>query len=301
MYKIQGADGKEYGPVSTDQLRQWMSEGRINAQTRVLPEGATEWKTVSETPELSSLLSATVAGAAVPLSPLGASPGPTPVRSQALAITSFVLGLLSLTCFFVVAGIPAIICGHIAHNRARRLPAVYGGAGFAIAGFVMGYVSLAFSILILPAMLFPALSKAKERAQSINCVNNMKQIGLAFKVWAIDHQEQFPFNVSTNQGGTMEISAVGYDAFDRNGFMHLRAMSNELASLRILVCPSDSSKRPALSFQTLQAVNVSYQLHSGTNFNDSNPQAVLAVCPIHGHSLLCDGSVQQSPRSRRHP
>src|SRR5205823_3286410 len=153
--------------------------------------------------------------------------------------------------------------------------------GFAIAGFIMGYLSL-LSILILPAMLLPGLSQAKTRAQSINCINNMKQIGLGFKTWAIEHQDQFPFNVSTNQGGTMELSAVGYDAIDRNGFMHLRAMSNELASPHILVCVSDSSKKPALSFQTLQAANVSYQIHSGTNFNDTNPKAVLAVCPIHG-------------------
>jgi hypothetical protein len=41
MYKIIGADGKEYGPVSTEQLRQWLTEGRVNNQTRVLAEGGT--------------------------------------------------------------------------------------------------------------------------------------------------------------------------------------------------------------------------------------------------------------------
>ena len=41
MYKIIGADGKEYGPITSEQLRQWMAEGRANLQTRVLPEGAT--------------------------------------------------------------------------------------------------------------------------------------------------------------------------------------------------------------------------------------------------------------------
>jgi hypothetical protein len=43
VYKIIGADGSEYGPVSTDQLRQWIAEGRANAQTKVQPEGSTEW------------------------------------------------------------------------------------------------------------------------------------------------------------------------------------------------------------------------------------------------------------------
>src|SRR5436190_21091953 len=56
MYRIIGADEKEYGPITVDQLRQWIAEGRANAQTRVLPEGATEWTTVGQVPELAALL-----------------------------------------------------------------------------------------------------------------------------------------------------------------------------------------------------------------------------------------------------
>lgn len=51
MYKIIGADGKEYGPISAEQLRQWIAEGRANAQTRVCAEGTTEWKPLSAFPE----------------------------------------------------------------------------------------------------------------------------------------------------------------------------------------------------------------------------------------------------------
>ena len=60
MYKIIGADGKEYGPISVEQLRQWRSEGRVNAQTKVLAEGATDWKTIAEIAEL---------GEAMPITP----------------------------------------------------------------------------------------------------------------------------------------------------------------------------------------------------------------------------------------
>ena len=58
MYKIIGTDGKEYGPVTTDQVRQWITEGRANAHTKVLPEGATEWKTLGEVPEFAAALAA---------------------------------------------------------------------------------------------------------------------------------------------------------------------------------------------------------------------------------------------------
>src|SRR5712672_708654 len=73
MYRIVGADGREYGPISADQIRQWIAEGRANTQTRVLAEGATEWKTVGELPEFASPAPAGAPGPAVP--PPMAPPG----------------------------------------------------------------------------------------------------------------------------------------------------------------------------------------------------------------------------------
>ena len=55
MYKIIGADGREYGPVSTEQLQQWIREGRANAQTQVQAEGSTEWKPISAFPEFAGM------------------------------------------------------------------------------------------------------------------------------------------------------------------------------------------------------------------------------------------------------
>jgi uncharacterized membrane protein len=52
MYTIIGGDGKEYGPVSAEQVRAWVSGGRANAGTKVKAEGAAEWKTVADFPEL---------------------------------------------------------------------------------------------------------------------------------------------------------------------------------------------------------------------------------------------------------
>ncbi len=56
MYKIIGSDGKEYGPISLEQLKQWVLEGRLNKQSKVLPEGTTEWRTVAELPELDVIM-----------------------------------------------------------------------------------------------------------------------------------------------------------------------------------------------------------------------------------------------------
>ena len=62
MYKILGGDGREYGPVSAETLRQWINEGRANALTQIKPEGATAWQALSSLPELADLFSASLAG-----------------------------------------------------------------------------------------------------------------------------------------------------------------------------------------------------------------------------------------------
>lgn len=72
MYKIIGADGKEYGPITLAQLKQWVAEGRLNQQSKVLPDGATDWTTVAQLPELANAMPPltpppnTMAGADVP-------------------------------------------------------------------------------------------------------------------------------------------------------------------------------------------------------------------------------------------
>ncbi len=283
--------GKEYGPVGIEQIRRWKAEGRINGQTRVQAAGATEWKTAADFPELGCAPTANVPGQASSPPPLPASQATG--QQKGLAITSFALGVLSLVCLPVVAGIPAIICGHLARARARLSPGQYGGASFALAGLILGYVSFLIPLVILPAMLLPTLSQAKGKAQSIKCANNMKMIGLAFRTWAIDHNGDFPFNVSTNQGGSLELCAPGNDGYDRNAVFHFRVMSNELSTPNILVCPADSKRPSALVFLSLEPGNLTYQMRSGSEVNEGHPDQVLAICPIHNNVLRCDGSVQR--------
>jgi hypothetical protein len=78
MYKILGVDGREYGPVTAEQLRQWIREGRANAQTKAQAEGTTEWKPISAFPEFADL-----AGGPSPSS--GAPPAVGSVDADTLA------------------------------------------------------------------------------------------------------------------------------------------------------------------------------------------------------------------------
>jgi TM2 domain-containing membrane protein YozV len=56
MYKIIGADGQPYGPVNAEQIRRWLAENRVNAQTLVQTESAPDWKPLGAIPEFASEL-----------------------------------------------------------------------------------------------------------------------------------------------------------------------------------------------------------------------------------------------------
>ncbi len=75
MYKIIGADGQTYGPVSAEQLRNWIAENRVNAQTLVQPENAGDWKPLGAFPEFAEACAAKVPPPLKPL-PVAAAPGP---------------------------------------------------------------------------------------------------------------------------------------------------------------------------------------------------------------------------------
>ena len=72
MYKIIGADQREYGPVPVEQVRKWIAEGRANAQTKAWSEGSSEWKTLADFPEFADLLTAKGGVAQLPPPKIGA-------------------------------------------------------------------------------------------------------------------------------------------------------------------------------------------------------------------------------------
>ncbi len=74
MYKVIGADGKEYGPVSADQIRQWIAERRLIAQSKVQAEGSAEWRALAEFPEFADALAAQPPPTQQPYIPPSAAP-----------------------------------------------------------------------------------------------------------------------------------------------------------------------------------------------------------------------------------
>lgn len=130
------------------------------------------------------------------------------------------------------------------------------------------------------------------KPQRINCFSNLKQIQIAFRLWLGDHNNQYPWNVSTNQGGTREITSVDKDGFAVDPTIHFKVMVDELQTPVILVCPKDASKSVATTFTNLCAQNITYRLHILTNTPTANSKEVLLSCPIEGNILYYDGTVK---------
>lgn len=119
-------------------------------------------------------------------------PPPIPqLRNSALAIWSLVLGIIGLVSFFCIGilfAIPAVICGHVALGRINRSAGTLGGYGLALAGLIIGYVSLGLTILMVP-LAIPNFIKARETARRNTCINNLRLIDGAKQQWALDNNK----------------------------------------------------------------------------------------------------------------
>jgi len=108
-------------------------------------------------------------------------------------------------------------------------------------------------VALLSALSLSAVTGTRSKAQRINCINNLKQVGLAFRTWSIAHDGLTPMTVARASGGDSED--VGYRILGANqqtsrgvSKMFL-CMSNELSTPKILFCPAEyeSSYRQAAS------------------------------------------------------
>jgi prepilin-type N-terminal cleavage/methylation domain-containing protein len=141
-------------------------------------------------------------------------------------------------------------------------------------------------IAILAALLLPALAKAKQKAQRIACTNNQKQVALAFRLFAQDNSDSFPMKLRMNQGGAQEAvgrlarganQTDGFDPGTANSasvgaikcsgvFGMFFAMSNELATPKILFCPAE--------YQALRAAATTF---TGTSGGTTPPGTVYYI------------------------
>ena len=137
MYKIVGVDGHQYGPVSAEEIRRWIADKRVNAQTLVQTEGAQEWKPLGSFSEFASELKAV---------PPPIAPPPSAVVARASNnIPAGICGIL-LGSF----GIHKFILGYTGAGLIMLLVTIIGGVlTCGIAAGVMHIIGLIEGVIYL--------------------------------------------------------------------------------------------------------------------------------------------------------
>lgn len=133
---------------------------------------------------------------------------------------------------------------------------------------LMEFMVVAAVLAILVVIFLPRLNRPP-RSPRINCLNNLKMVGLSFRLWALDNGDKFPMQVSLTNGGTMELVGSG------DVYPHFLVMSNELNTPKVLFCQADQKRKPATAFTpSLANSNISYFV--GLDANESTPQMLLS-------------------------
>ena len=285
MYTILGGDGKQYGPVTAEAVRQWVNEGRANRNTQIRPEGSEQWQSLASVPEFAPLFAAPPPGmnALVGGAPIGQPP------NSGLAIASLVLGITGF-CLPIITAMAGLILGIVAMNKIKASGGRIGGHGLALAGTITSAVALLFSIALVgfyAALLLPALAKAKTNAETINCVNNLKQLGLAVRLYSGDNNDMYPMGTNwcdaiLPEAGTPKIfMCPGDNSLARSGYAFNAALSGmrdaDVAPDTVMIFESDSG------------------------WNASGGKELLAKQSRHSKTYVvgfADGSVQQVQEAR---
>lgn len=262
MYKVRGADQREYGPIPADVVRDWIRQRRLIASSLVQFESTGEWKPLSAFPEFAGALASPVSPPAIPGAP--SSVPPPPRRTSGLAVSSLVLGILG----FISCGITALvglILGIVSLVQIKKGKVV--GKGLAITGIVLSTLALLAAPVVL-GLLFREAQKGKFGGRNNNnCEYNLKQIGLAARMYALDHGNTFPTNFTS--------------------------LSNDLMSPKALVCNGDLLKTRAEDWSDVGPRNISYELLvPGRKLDEVSSEPAIR-CPIHQLVCLGDGTIRK--------
>ena len=139
-----------------------------------------------------------------------------------------------------------------------------------VRAFTFWDLLVVMAALVLVPLSLPMFPWPHRRVSgaTIHCVNNLKQVGMAFRMWSNDNGEKFPFLVSTNSGGSMEYAGTG------EVFHHYLAISNEVNSPKVLTCSTDTARRRTSDFAGLSDRNLSYFV--GLDATETNPRTILS-------------------------
>src|SRR5687768_16035284 len=140
-----------------------------------------------------------------------------------------------------------------------------------VAAFTKLDMMIVVGALVMLAVWFLYAQRGRfgrPRVARINCVSNLKQVGLGFRMWSNDHNDRFPWQTPAFEGGTKEFATLPYAA------LHYTVVSNELNSPKILTCPNDTNRIRTNHFAAPLHLSLSY--FAGLNADERRPTTILS-------------------------
>ena len=132
---------------------------------------------------------------------------------------------------------------------------------------ILAIVALLF---VLAAFFLPTLTdRGSRKNYGVQCINNQKQIGIGFLIFATDHEQEFPWHRSTTNGGTLELLSTGQVA------PHFQTLSNYLQKATFFVCPTDKSRSASSNYAGLTRRTISYFINADATITNSQVTTVL--------------------------
>jgi competence protein ComGC len=124
---------------------------------------------------------------------------------------------------------------------------------------------------VLAVLILPVVRDQEVKSPRISCLNNLKQIGTAYRIWSNDHGERYSASQSANKGGWSDFLANADQGY--LCWTNYAIMANELGrSPHVLACPSDERK-PSETFAKFGNTNLSYFV--GVSAELSQPESLL--------------------------
>jgi prepilin-type processing-associated H-X9-DG protein len=149
------------------------------------------------------------------------------------------------------------------------------------AGFTLPELLVLLGVCASVAAIFVISLSYQTSPRPPKCANNLKNIGLAFRIFATDNNDLFPFQIE---------GPLGTKSLNRrdDAFKQFLALSNEISTPTIVLCPQDPQKIRAEHWTHFSNANVSYFV--GMTAIASEPQSILSG----DRNLLVNGSRSSS-------
>ena len=117
-------------------------------------------------------------------------PGQFQPQTDGKATASLILGILSILCFGLFTGLPAIILGHISRGNIEQSRGRLTGSGMALAGLILGYVSIASTILLIAAIAIPNLTRSRMAGNESAAASNVRAINTSQVTYSTTYPTQ---------------------------------------------------------------------------------------------------------------